>query len=363
MKYPLRLLGCICCATQLGAQTTVKNVPSSIACTVCRIEVASIGRLATESGPGAISSLPLDMAQDAKGRVFLIEEMPNVAPRVYLPNGKFLQDIGRTGKGPNEYGRPGSLTILQGDTILIFDGPTRRVSVLSPVLQFVNSEPLSANVERATPLSDGTIAVVANIGAGDAIGFPVHRLGRDGKRLNSFGVDSPFVMPGRYPARPQLAAARNGNVWVAEEMRYRISLWSATGKRLLELRRTASWFPAHEPRSINPEHPPLPWVVAVHEDPTGLLWVFTLVPRKNWLAGVGKKVQSPEGQGYMNQDFALLYETRIEVLDPAKGTLMASVTVPHLLVHVLRRDGVVAGWRTNSDGGYVVELWKVTLQR
>jgi len=362
MRRLLPLFGIICGTSHVSAQATQKNVPSSIACAACQVNITPIGTLATESGPGAIASLPLDLAQDTKGRVFLLEEAPNVAPRVYSSTGKFLRDIGRTGKGPNEYGRPSSVTILQGDSILILDGATRRISLLSPAFKFVDSEPLSSHLERATPLSDGTMAVVAQIGSGDAIGFPVHRWSRDGKRINSFGVDSPFVMPAAYPLRPQLAAARNGNVWVAQETSYHISLWNGAGKKLVELRRAASWFPSHEPRSIDSEHPPLPWIVALYEDATGLLWVFTLVPAKNWQAGLGKKIQTAEGRGYVNQDLALLYDTRIEVIDPSKGALMATLTVPRLLAHPLR-DGVVAGWRTNSDGAYVVELWKVTLQR
>jgi hypothetical protein len=248
---------------------------------------------------------------------------------------------------------------LLADSLMILDGAARRVTVVDTGFSMIRGFPLPGHLERALILSDGSILAVGRLGTPDAAGQPVHSFSPVGKYQASFGVDEAFVLPSRHFPRPQIAAGRRG-VWVALENEYRLALWEARGKKLAEFERKAAWFAPHAPRSVDLNNAPLPWITALFEDDEGLLWVYSLVAAPDWRTGVGRRIKTAEGVAIVDQDLARLYDTRIEVLDVARGRLVAAVTVPELLVHTLGANHVV-GWRSNADGGYVVDVWRFTL--
>lgn len=59
--------------------------------------------------------------------------------RLYDPQGRFISAAGRSGGGPEEFRRMGDLIAAAGDSVVVFDAATRRVSVLAPDGTFVRS--------------------------------------------------------------------------------------------------------------------------------------------------------------------------------------------------------------------------------
>lgn len=52
--------------------------------------------------------------------------------RLYDPQGRFISAAGRAGGGPEEFRRMGKLVRATGDSVVVFDAATRRLSVLAP---------------------------------------------------------------------------------------------------------------------------------------------------------------------------------------------------------------------------------------
>jgi hypothetical protein len=59
--------------------------------------------------------------------------------RLYDPQGRFISAAGRSGGGPEEFRRMGELVAAAGDSVIVFDAATRRVSVLAPNGAFARS--------------------------------------------------------------------------------------------------------------------------------------------------------------------------------------------------------------------------------
>jgi hypothetical protein len=71
------------------------------------------------------------VAVDSRGRIFLSDAMS--AEVVWLDSAGTLRGrIGRSGDGPGEFRRVGSIQILPGDTLLVFDPEAQRVTLFDP---------------------------------------------------------------------------------------------------------------------------------------------------------------------------------------------------------------------------------------
>ncbi|MGH7564497.1 MAG: hypothetical protein ACREK5_08740 [Gemmatimonadota bacterium] len=71
-----------------------------------------------------------DLAVDSRGRVYLADM--DVGVILLSSSGGSWRSIGRKGGGPGEYEFISSLQVIDGDSLLIFDPSTRRVSVFEP---------------------------------------------------------------------------------------------------------------------------------------------------------------------------------------------------------------------------------------
>jgi hypothetical protein len=80
----------------------------------------------------------------ADGRIVVGERSdPAGMIRFYDPEGRFLHRVGRQGDGPGEFRLPSGLWPYRGDSIAVWDGMARRLSVLGP----------EGEVGRTTPLA------------------------------------------------------------------------------------------------------------------------------------------------------------------------------------------------------------------
>lgn len=78
--------------------------------------------------------------------------------RLYDAQGRFVSAAGRSGAGPEEFRRMGKLVPSRGDSVIVFDAATRRVSVLAPGGAFartVTPEAATLGADLAGVLENG----------------------------------------------------------------------------------------------------------------------------------------------------------------------------------------------------------------
>src|SRR5690606_17178959 len=140
------------------AQGDMRIAPEPV-CERCSIDLELVATLGSVDGPGALSGPVASIAVDSKGRYYVADHLQNYQILVYEPNGKFRGIIGRRGEGPGEYRNIASVHIGPGDTLHVFDGGTRRYTVLGPDWSVVRMRPFPGSVIEAASTSSGEIVV------------------------------------------------------------------------------------------------------------------------------------------------------------------------------------------------------------
>ncbi len=191
--------------------------------------------------------------------------------RFYDAMGKPLQSVGRRGSGPGEFERITSLAAGAGDSLLVFDRGTRRLSVLAPTGEIVRSGMIE--------LGQGKLAnaVLGVLPGGRTVVSPARSgrepttsgLVRDSADLKIVGADGSVTEVGRFPGTEKvlqvetqggkvvsvnIAALPFGRsswfgisdtlVGVAPTDRYEFDLYSASGRLVRRIRRD------HQPEPV-----------------------------------------------------------------------------------------------------------------
>lgn len=318
-----------------GAQPIV--VRDAASCAACTVVVRRVARLGTDDGPGLISSNVLGITVDSQGRYWVLSG--NEPPLVFDSTGKFRAIVGRRGQGPGEFMRPIDALAIAGDSVLIVDGALARATVVGPDL--VPSRTLRL-VEPLRPLMllhwPNDIIANGTVGLPNVIGWPLHRVSfatNEAALRASFGPDSGEVRPQDGPQLQQvLAPSPNGGFWSADVLRYRATLWSEAGDKLLTLERRPAWFSGMSRFWIgNPSTPPPPAISAIAEDESGALWVFVRLAaptwREGWPKGVGRDV------AVSSLSFERMFQTTIEVIDRRAQRVVTRTTVPYWVIATL----------------------------
>ena len=87
--------------------------------------------LEATSGDDVFLSYVRDVVADSEGRVYVIDfqEAGVIALNADLSHDR---TIGREGEGPGEFTRPGSMQVLSGDSLLVWDYQPQRITVFPP---------------------------------------------------------------------------------------------------------------------------------------------------------------------------------------------------------------------------------------
>ena len=318
--------------------------------------------------PGAVESDWVDEVADVQ----ILEDGRIAAVGFTVADGFLLmapdagvERVGRSGDGPGEY-RNIRWVRSRGDRLHVFDALSRRRTVLDENLNVVLTNPLSVTLAGdAAIFGDSAYVVNGPVPTPENIGYALHLFDANGAVIRSFDE-----LPGGYGTPDsgiviyrRLAVARDGGLWSAYRGEYRIDLWDPqTGTKRRTLVRPAEWFPAHaEPGSNDPELPALPTILDISEDAQGRLWVLLSIASDRWAEGFEATPEGahPELDEYLHVDFDISYDTMVEVIDPARGRLLATTTVPQNL-HVFRGGRAVS----SSEGEFglpTVQLWQLGL--
>lgn len=284
--------------------------------------------------------------------------------------------IGREGEGPGEY-RGVRWVRSHGNRLHVFDVHNLRRTVLdaeSFETLHTNSLGLYGNYCcDAAVLDDSSYVISAMSYLPERVGYALHRFDGDGTVGVSFDEVSVGTVPADQSYRWLDPASRSGHVWSASFYEYRIDLWDAVeGKRSRSVTREAEWvLPRHVRETWEAGKPGLLMVTGVAEDPQGRLWVILRVPTQSPPPAACFELvsnQAREGPTYTTREACKpLYYTRVEVLDPWAGRVLAAWNAPAELSRDLVPSGVMDDGTLYSLGrttlGFpTVRLWNSTLK-
>lgn len=344
--------------------SSVASVPECVQCVIRAEEVATIGVV---DGPGYLAEMPVSMARDSRGNIYVVVAGGIDLPSVYDSTGAFIRRLGRMGSGPGEYRSPTTIALGTNDTVYVYDIENRRVTVLTPDFEVARTQ-LTPGAAASSTLfyNDGTVIMNALMfNDYSRIGYPLHILSNTGDILRSFGTDRP-----RYREdRPQelirvLAASGSASAfWAGEMLTYRLTLWGRDGQPLRVIERNAEWFPPME-RTVgvaDPAKTPTPSFRAIREHTDGLLWTAVATAEEDWQRG--RIVLGPlhDGQRAFARNPSAVYDTRIEVFDPSRGRLIAAETLSPFIAHFLSDDLAVELFR-DDDAVSFARIWRLTLE-
>src|SRR5512147_1919751 len=119
----------------MPSMSTTPFVPLLIVAAVAVAEAAPCQRVRVLSKPEVELTDPFTnvggLRELSDGRVIVVDRGDRAVYLVDFKSGTSTQ-IGRPGAGPKEYGIPGNLLAVSGDSTLLTDGGNRRVLALGP---------------------------------------------------------------------------------------------------------------------------------------------------------------------------------------------------------------------------------------
>lgn len=375
---PRTLLGllvgaCVLAVPLVPALPAQEVVVDAVQCETCRVTQRVEVSLGEIDGPGSLSGMPADVTLDAQGRFWVLFGLE--PPVVFEGRGEAIGSVGRMGSGPREFRQPRGVTAWR-DSIVVIDRPGRAV-VVGPDLSPERSVRMPGlDVYTLLPLPRSRRWVVNATGQSpEFAGWPLHLLdlsGRDATVERSFGSEGGPLLPNRPPRGDvrSLALSAGGGVWTLPRIEeYRIEYWTGEGELGRTLVREGELFSrGFHGRNGGPDIPPSPRLLAIHEDPEGLLWVLGGVPRPDWRraweeAGIDELPDSPTDMPVsMFPSPSGLIRSVVEVLDPGAGEVLWRGTLDVFPITILR-DGRIIGYREDSRGVPIVDVIRLTLAR
>lgn len=364
------LLGALCSplyASQAHGQGAVERVISGgVTCTACSIRAAVRVNLTSAVVEGEINDLPFAVREDARGRFWVLG--PEGPPRIYRATGQYLRTFGIQGRGPGEFILTEDLFWTPGDSLVVVDAGNQRATVFGPEERYVRQVRTPVQMVNAVVVHwPAHVLVSAHIASPSSAGFPLHiasLAGHEARMAKSFGPDNGLLRPGSRASTYQLLArGGNGPLYTVSPDQYRLHSWNTDGFLLSTIQRRVSWFPdSGAARLGTPDRPPTAGINAIAVDQDGLVWVFARVPSANWKRGWSRLPPGAREVRRSQLDFAALYDTRVEVLDPTRAQVVASLDLPGVTLSVLRA-GSIAQYARTDEGDGVIRVLDLALVR
>ena len=160
-----------------------------------------------------------------------------------------------------------------------------------------------------------------------------------------------------------LATGASGVVVSASPLAYQLHLWSSSGAPLQTLVRRPAWFAdSSSGRVGTPQTPPAPLIQTLGVDRAGYIWVFIRVAATSWQTSWAAVPAGAREVSSRELDDGRLFDTRVEVIDPARGRVVARETVSGL-VSAWLGDGEVAVYGASGSDDAVLRVDKLRLTR
>ena len=335
---------------------TVDILEMSSACGSCII-VERVVALGDTAGPGYINWSRYVTVDDS-GNYWVGQQQEGVV-KVWDGEGRFLRQIGRRGDGPMEFQRPAPVRTDSEGRVHVFDLDIGRETVVNADFSYHSDRSVYPGYAHlAVPLGeDGRYLLNMGTSRAGLVGIPLHIVDVSGV-LHSFDRMAGLDAQGSSPR--VLAVDRQKRIYSAHPYYYLIQIWSESGRRILGLRgpRLNEREPSREPSS--PDNPPRNRMYAMQVDDQQRLWVVSSARKDDWQDHMEYQVM-PNGRtvyGPVDADMKAIFEMRIDLIDLASGSLIA--TGRHdALVEAFVGDGLVVETVENERAYPQLVVWRL----
>jgi hypothetical protein len=332
------------------AQQVVSS-DSAGACGACVVSTRLIARL-----DGVAASL-VQGAKDVVvlNRLYYVIDygQPNNV-LIFGESGSFLGVIGRAGSGPGELQSVKSLSVW-GDTLFVYDQGNQKELAFSSDRRLLRERRLYVNAMEAVLRTKNATYVNTPVFTADRLGYPIHRIGADGRVTASFGATTPSFDPRKpWLWHRVLVPAAEGGLWVAPRTAFTLEWWTENGQLVRRIVRDAKWFIPDLDRPVGKPDPPPPWITGLRERGRNLV-VLVAVPDPNYTKILGPPKPTPHGLLYDVDREDELYDTIIEIIDKTTGSVRVTQRLSQVLTGFLD-DSTVVAMRRDPDGVPVIEI-------
>jgi len=352
-----------------GAQPVV-TIPDAVSCRTCRLEIRPQFDLVVPAEIDWSSRHPARVRVDASGRFWVFASEGSL-PALFAPDGRFLQLVGRPGRGPGEFAESFDVLVATRESLLVLDSGTRRATLLDARLRAVRFLSMPHPLWSAEVVHWPASLVANSSGGGSSrsASDALQLVRADARALTlvrSFGPADGELAPGETGFHAMsLSPPAGETLWSAGRSAYNLYQWSIAGTLLRTLRRRPAWFPGDvspNPWTGTPTRAPPPKLVGVSSSGPDVLWAFVLLPGEQWRSAWPPLPSGTReiSTGALAMD--RLHRTRLEAIDPASGRVLAWVDHPHPLVNPLP-GGRFASFAGDPDGSYRVQIFSATLTR
>ncbi len=222
-------------------------------------------------------------ARQSTGAIVIMNSGTNEL-RVYDARGRYVQTIGKKGRGPGEFTGLQALGVIRGDSIVTYDVFLGRVSWFSPKGQLVRTMAVSPLGNGVLPRADGFLSdgrMVAHtdfnrvFGKGprrDTVTFVLYNgKGAPADTLGRYAGEEQFFLAGpEFSMRREVIYGRNvfahasGNaIAVGSNDEYRFDVYDGSGKRVTTVHETA---PAVRVRKNDVDAANEAWLAGMRQD-------------------------------------------------------------------------------------------------
>jgi hypothetical protein len=333
-------------------------------CRSCRVEVALRVTLGKGEGlPGRPYANTI--ATDSQGRFFLgFPETTGEPVWVFDRDGRIIRKLGRSGFGPGEFREVRTVRITPGDTLRVYDGSLGRVTVYSPALELVRTEPASAQLWDILWLEDGSVVINAEMRSAPRVGLPLHLVTREGRIKRSFGEDDvPYSPRNRRRFFRWLSAAPGGFWSTSYTNTYKVQRFDTSGRELARLERRAAWFPPTDEYWFpSKDRPPASELWGALQSTDSVLWVVARRGDETWHRGLSAPIHAEGRTIYPWASYEKVFDSVIEAVGVPEYRLLGSRRFDGVFFSVFG-NGLAAMIRESPDGEPFVEIYQLRLRR
>lgn len=317
----------------LIAQTEVE-ITDEVACPRCTVTltpIVTLGDLNDEVALKHDSRLAVDPVRE---RIYAVQTYVPGSVVMYDFAGDIIGTFGRAGEGPGEFGTSSiGVNLSLDDHGNVHVTEYGRRTVLEPELSgLLLTHPLRTRFDDILVLPDGELLGAATV---LRVVLDTHRF----VLKDSLGAElDRFQEMPEEPAATMLARSHGEGFWAPHLHEYRIDRCTLDGSIDRTIRRTASWF---SPYGLDETGPPFsrPTFGRAFEDEDGRLWTLVRVPAAD--QETADSILESGSVRLDELDWSSVQDTRIEVLDPQTGELLATFRSERAL--------------TLLDGGFVTD--------
>ena len=308
--------------TLQDSTATVDILESPAMCADC-MTVERVVALGDTTGPGYINWSRYATV-DGAGNYWVGQQQESVV-KVWSAEGRFLRQVGRRGDGPMEFHRPAPVRTDGEGRVHIVDLDIGRETIVNADFSYSSDRSIYPGYAHlAVPLGEEG-RYLLNMGTTRAglVAMPLHIV--DGPDvLRSF--DRMMGLDDTGNALRVLAVDGRKRIYSAHPDYYLIQIWNESGRRILGLSgpRLNEKEPSREPWS--PDNPPRNRIYAMQVDDQQRLWVISSARKDDWQDRMEHRVMPNGRVAYVSvdDDSRAIYEMRIDLIDLASGSLLAT---------------------------------------